>query len=70
LRDGESGYQVGRKEEEKEKIDTLPVQPARNEHIIKHSRDCEPSGWGEKRAGSENTRDKRKMSRDYFADMV
>lgn len=30
-------------------IDTLPIQPAMNEDIIKHSRDCKPSrGEGEK----------------------
>ena len=28
--------------ETKKGIDTLPIQPAGNEHIIKHSRDCEP----------------------------
>ena len=29
--------------EEKKDRYTLPIQPAMNEHIIKHSRDCKPS---------------------------
>ena len=43
-------------------VDTLPIQPAMNENIIKHSRDCKPSrgeGRKENGTGRENTGDEK-----------
>ena len=68
---------LGGREREKERekrIDTLPIQPAMNEHIIKHSRDCKPSrGEGEKgklAAKTQGTREKDEQRKDYPVDNV